>query len=102
MARRATAAAEIEALPEIDRLEGFPHPRDTIELFGHEIAERELAATFASGRMHHAWMLSGPAGIGKATLAYRVARFALASIYDKAATSNNAGSQGNGGKGGPQ
>lgn len=85
MARRAAASAEIEALPEIDRLEGFPHPRDTVELFGHEAAERELAATFASGRMHHAWLLSGPSGIGKATLAYRVARFALIPADERAA-----------------
>jgi DNA polymerase-3 subunit delta' len=85
MARRATAVSETEALPEVDRLEGFPHPRDTAELFGHEAAEREFAATFASGRMHHAWMLSGPAGIGKATLAYRVARFALAPPGESAA-----------------
>jgi DNA polymerase-3 subunit delta' len=76
MARRA-AVAEIETLPEIDRLEGFPHPRETRELFGHESAERELAASFAADRMHHAWMLTGPGGIGKATLAYRCARFAL-------------------------
>jgi DNA polymerase III subunit delta' len=79
MARRPAAVAEIEAPPEIDRLEGFPHPRETAVLFGHAAAERELAATFAGGRMHHAWMLSGPTGIGKATLAYRCARFALAS-----------------------
>jgi len=85
MARRAAAMAEIEALPEIDRLEGFPHPRETVELFGHDAAEGELAATFAGGRMHHAWLLSGPAGIGKATLAYRVARFALASPEERAA-----------------
>jgi DNA polymerase-3 subunit delta' len=84
MARRAAATTDIEALPEIDRLEGFPHPRDTVELFGHEAAERELAATFAGGRMHHAWLLSGPAGIGKATLAYRIARFALASPEERA------------------
>jgi len=85
MARRASTVAEIEALPEIDRLEGFPHPRDTAELFGHGAAERELAAAFASGRMHHAWMLVGPAGIGKATLAYRAARFALAPPEERAA-----------------
>lgn len=77
MARRA-AVTEIEALPEIDRLDGFPHPRDTVELFGHDTAEREFAAAFAGGRMHHAWMLTGPNGIGKATFAYRCARFALA------------------------
>ncbi|MFN3744038.1 MAG: DNA polymerase III subunit delta' [Hyphomicrobiaceae bacterium] len=84
MARR-PAVAEIEAAPEIDRLEGFPHPRETAVLFGHDAAERELAATFAGRRMHHAWMLVGPTGIGKATLAYRCARFALASPEERAA-----------------
>ena len=37
-----------------------------------------LAEAFASGRMHHAWLLAGRAGIGKATLAYRLARHVLA------------------------
>jgi len=75
---RAPAIQEIEELPEADRLEGFPHPRATTRLFGHETAERALADAFASGRMHHGWLLSGPEGIGKATLAYRFARFVLA------------------------
>ena len=59
---RAPAVQEIEALPEADRLEGFPHPRETRALFGHEAAERELAQAFAGGRMHHAWLLAGPRG----------------------------------------
>jgi DNA polymerase-3 subunit delta' len=75
---RAPAVQEIEALPEADRLGETPHPRETRVLFGHEAAERELAAAFASGRMHHGWLLAGPQGIGKATLAYRFARHALA------------------------
>ncbi len=75
---RAPAMAEIEELPEADRLEGFPHPRETKELYGHAGAERMLAEALASGRMHHAWLLTGPQGIGKATLAYRFARAALA------------------------
>jgi len=75
---RAPAVQEIEDLPEADRLDGFPHPRMTPRLYGHETAEERLAAAFASGRMHHAWLISGPDGIGKATLAYRFARFALA------------------------
>jgi len=75
---RAPAVHEIEELPEADRLEGFPHPRATARLYGQEIAERTLADAFASGRMHHGWLLSGPEGIGKATLAYRFARFVLA------------------------
>lgn len=75
---RAPATQEIEALPEADRLEGFPHPRETRTLFGHEGAEEILADAFASGRMHHAWLLAGRVGIGKATLAYGLARHVLA------------------------
>ena len=75
---RAPAVQEIEALPEADRLEGFPHPRETRGLLGHEAAEQALAQAFAAGRMHHAWLLAGRAGIGKATLSYRLARHVLA------------------------
>jgi len=75
---RAPAAQEIEAPPEADRLEGFPHPRETRALLGHQRAEQMLAEAFAGGRMHHAWLLAGRAGIGKATLAYRLARHVLA------------------------
>jgi DNA polymerase-3 subunit delta' len=75
---RAPALQEVEALPEADRLEGFPHPRETKILLGHEAAERVLAEALAQGRMHHAWLLAGRAGIGKATLAYRLARHVLA------------------------
>jgi DNA polymerase-3 subunit delta' len=48
-----------------------------MELVGHEAAERVLLDSWNSGRMPHAWLISGRQGIGKATLAYRVARFAL-------------------------
>ncbi|HRY07927.1 MAG TPA: DNA polymerase III subunit delta' [Hyphomicrobiaceae bacterium] len=75
---RAPVVREIEAPPENDRLEDFPHPRETVALYGHDSAEQELAAALAGGRMHHAWLLSGPPGIGKATLAYRVAMAVLA------------------------
>jgi DNA polymerase III subunit delta' len=75
---RTQSAPDAEALPEADRLEGFPHPRETEALLGHEAAERAIAAAFAGDRMHHAWLLAGPAGIGKATLAYRIARYVLA------------------------
>lgn len=75
---RAPAAQEIEAPPEADRLGDFPHPRETRDLIGHEAAQRALAQAFAGGRMHHAWLLAGRAGIGKATLAYRLARHLLA------------------------
>jgi DNA polymerase-3 subunit delta' len=74
---RASAAQDNEELPEADRLENFPHPRETHHLYGHEAAERMLAGAFATGRMHHGWLLAGPEGVGKATLAYRVARHVL-------------------------
>lgn len=75
---RGAVVAEIEALPEADRLEGFAHPRDTEQLIGHSGPGMVIADALGSGRMHHAWLLSGPSGIGKATFAYRVARAALA------------------------
>src|SRR5262245_36587706 len=75
---RAPAVQETEIPPEADRLGDFPHPRETRDLVGQEAAERTLAQAFAGGRMHHAWLLAGRAGIGKATLAYRLARHVLA------------------------
>lgn len=54
------------------------HPRETIELFGHREAEAALLAAYRSGRIPHAWLIGGAQGIGKATLAYRMARFVLA------------------------
>ena len=75
---RAPAAIEYEVLPEADRLEGFPHPRETKTLYGHAAAETMLDTALASQKMHHAWLITGPSGIGKATLAYRFARAALA------------------------
>jgi DNA polymerase-3 subunit delta' len=47
-------------------------------LFGHAAAEREFLAVYRSGRVPHAWLIGGDPGIGKATLAYRIARFVLA------------------------
>ena len=82
---RAAATVEIDELPEADRLEGFPHPRQTKKLFGHETAERVLAESLSDGRMHHAWLVCGRRGIGKATLAYRFARAALAHPSERAA-----------------
>jgi DNA polymerase III subunit delta' len=50
-------------------------PRETTALFGHEEAEHALLDAYKSGRIPHAWLIGGPPGIGKATLAYRLARF---------------------------
>ncbi len=61
----------------IEEDEWPPAPRANPHLSGHETAEQILFDAFASGRMHHAWLLSGPKGIGKATLAHRFARYIL-------------------------
>src|SRR3979411_3106487 len=53
-------------------------PRETTALFGHREAETALLNAFRSGRIPHAWLIGGAQGIGKATLAYRMARFVLA------------------------
>jgi len=54
------------------------HPRETTVLSGHREAEAALLNAYRSGRIAHAWLLGGAQGIGKATLAYRMARFVLA------------------------
>jgi DNA polymerase-3 subunit delta' len=56
----------------------LPHPRDVADLIGHEAAEAALLDAWNSGRLPHAWLITGPKGTGKATLAYRFARFVLA------------------------
>src|SRR6516164_5255471 len=65
---------------------GVPAPRANPELIGHESAERELRRLVKAGRLPHAILLSGPRGIGKATLAFRFARFLLANRDHSTAT----------------
>lgn len=52
-------------------------PRGNSELFEQGDAEAGMLAAWRSGRMPHAWLICGPRGIGKATLAFRFARFVL-------------------------
>ncbi len=66
-------------MSEDEEAEGAPPPpRETLQWFGHGEAEQALLEAYRGGRMPHAWLIGGPPGIGKATLAYRMARFALA------------------------
>ena len=67
-------------------------PRETLALFGHGEAEQTLLDSYKSGRIPHAWLIGGPPGIGKATLAYRLARFVLAHPDAKAPAVQKAGS----------
>ncbi|SFI36325.1 DNA polymerase III subunit delta' [Jannaschia pohangensis] len=64
-------------IPEPDRLGDAPHPRMTEQLFGQEAAEAAFLDAWTTGRLHHGWLLTGPRGVGKATLAWRIARFLL-------------------------
>ena len=66
------------AAEEGDRLAGASHPREVKHLIGHAEAEAAVLAAWSQGRLPHAFLIGGPQGIGKATLAYRIARFVLA------------------------
>jgi len=68
--------------PDPTQVEGAPHPRETERLYGQGRAEADFLDAFTSGRLHHGWMLTGPRGVGKATLAWRIARFLLTQPED--------------------
>ncbi len=69
-------------IPEADCIEGAPHPRATSTLLGQGSAEATFLQAFNTGRLHHGWLITGPRGVGKATLAWRLARFLLATPED--------------------
>ncbi|MGR3749267.1 DNA polymerase III subunit delta' [Paracoccus sp. R12_2] len=66
-----------EDIPEPDRVPGAPHPRMTRRIIGQDHAIAEFIEAERSGRFHHAWLLTGPRGVGKATLAWAIARWLL-------------------------
>src|ERR1700761_3255921 len=68
MAKRSVKAVEPE----------FPHPRKTFTLEGQDAALAIAARAIRSGKPPQGWLISGPPGVGKATLAYRIARYLLA------------------------
>jgi DNA polymerase III subunit delta' len=81
--------------------DGPLHPRENPNLVGHEKAENAFLEAFRSKRLPHAWLICGSRGIGKATLAYRFARFLLTqgmpeengagsgTLFDDSVTRNN-------------
>jgi DNA polymerase III subunit delta' len=71
---------------EADRLGDHPHPREMLWYGGDETIELALLNAYRSGKLHHAWLISGAEGIGKATLAYRFARFLFANPDPASAT----------------
>ncbi len=74
MAKRSQPAETVET----DRIEGVDHPRQTTRLVGQGPAAAIAARALRSGRPPQAWLICGPPGVGKATLAYRIARYLLA------------------------
>lgn len=67
-----------ETPPEPDRAPGAPHPREARRVLGQDQAIGDFLASARAGRLHHAWLLTGPRGTGKATLAWAIARWLLA------------------------
>ena len=63
--------------PETDKEPLAQHPRETFSFVGHDEQEQALADNLRGTRPHHAWLIGGTKGLGKATLAYRLARRAL-------------------------
>ena len=60
-----------------DRIDGVLHPAENPLVTGHDDALDHLSQQYRSGRIHHAWLINGPRGIGKATLAFRFAGHVL-------------------------
>ena len=60
----------------------IPHPRSVFDLLGGSVVERAFLDALDRGRLHHAWLLVGPEGVGKATFAYRAARRLLGAAPD--------------------
>src|SRR4029450_2962970 len=74
---RGKAGVDASELEKLEWPYDWPPPWRSERLLGHEAAEKTMLAAPASGRLHHAWLMAGPRGIGKATLAWRFARFLL-------------------------
>src|SRR5690606_38092655 len=58
------------------------HARDRFDLIPAAAAEAAFLDAFDKGRLHHAWLLCGPEGSGKATFANRAARRLLGAAPD--------------------
>jgi DNA polymerase-3 subunit delta' len=75
MAKRTARAQEPV---ETDRVEGAPHPRESVRLTGQGAALSIVSRALRGRRPPQAWLICGPPGVGKATLAYRIARYLMA------------------------
>lgn len=69
--------SQADDIPEPDRVPGAPHPRHTPRVIGQDAAIASFVDAARQGRLHHGWLLTGPRGTGKATLAWAIARWLL-------------------------
>ena len=67
-----------EERPIADRIDDVPTPAEHTNLAGHADVLDDLVSQYAAGSLHHALMLTGPRGVGKATMAFHLARHLLA------------------------
>jgi DNA polymerase III subunit delta' len=61
-----------------DTLHGVKAPVETANLFGHERQAAHIALAYRQGRLHHALLFEGMAGIGKASFAFQLAQHLVA------------------------
>lgn len=61
------------ALPVADAIEEALHPRFAPALLGQEAAVAQFFEALRAGKLHHAWLMTGPKGVGKATMAWKMA-----------------------------
>jgi DNA polymerase-3 subunit delta' len=70
---------------EYDEIPGVTPPEQTRVMFGHTAARDTVLDAHEEGKLHHGWLVHGPRGIGKATLAFDLARALLARSSDQPA-----------------
>lgn len=68
-----------------DTLDGVPEPSENPNLVGHGNVASMIADAYRAGKLPHALLVSGPLGVGKATLAFHLAYHLLRNpVHDKA------------------
>lgn len=72
----------------LDPRETLLHPRHRQRILGHDAERKQFEHAFEAGTPHHAWLISGPAGIGKASLSYALAKLVLSAGADPARTAS--------------
>ncbi len=75
--------ADQEQELQADQISNAPLPEQSTQLFGHKTQLEQLLHAYESHKLHHAFLIAGPKGIGKATFAYHVAQQLFAKSGDE-------------------